>query len=481
MPLNIIIISANESLKKELVNVLRTTSLKVQQIEPVSTIVGLRNTIKKTKEKIVFFDSNITKVKKRMFNQVQEAIKSAPIIILSNNGIALKCLEYLGSGAADILLTEYLTIFNVEKSITQALKNKSNADLLKFSNDRYRVVSKTTSDMVWDWDLRTNTLFRSETGWKKILGTDASSESIDPIYLVDPDSWRDRIHPADRAQCDKVIAGLLNNTTETNFDLQYRIKRNDHTYAFILDKGYVIRNEQGEPERLIGAATDYTEKRQLEQKIAKDKRIKQNEITRAVITAQEHEREEIGKELHDNINQLLATSKLYIEFSLSNPTAKTELLINAKNYIETAVKEIRLLTKALMPPSIGEDGLTMALQELVDSLKKINLFVMHTNWKQIKETLITEPLKLTIFRIVQEQLNNIIKHAKATEVWVLIQQTKKYITIEIKDDGVGFNAKMQKQGVGLKNIYSRAHLYNGEVKLKSAKQQGCSLMVQFKL
>lgn len=481
MPSNILIITADEGKQILLKNALQKASLNVQKITIISNKTQCTDEVKKEQHKIVFFDEALDDENKIFFLDICTCKKSASIIILSSEERSISSLSYIPLGAIDIILENNITVFTVEKSIKQALKQKQTESSLQFSNERYMLVSKTTSDMVWDWDLQNNKLFRSETGWKKILGTHGIFELIDPIEIVDPDSWRDRIHVADRAVCDKTITNILENQSENTFELEYRIRKNDNTYAIILDKGYVIRNEIGEATRLVGAATDYTERRLLELKIETERSQRQNEITSAVITAQEHERAEIGKELHDNINQLLASSKLYIEFSLTSKPLNTELLINAKTFIETAIAEIRLLTKALMPPTVGKDGLTTALIELIDTLKKINVFTIHTNWQYINETKINEPLKLTIFRIIQEQLNNIIKHAKATEVWILVEQTDKQIIITVKDNGEGFDTKIQKEGVGIKNINSRTHLHNGIVKLASQINKGCTLTVQFKL
>ena len=233
--------------------------------------------------------------------------------------------------------------------------------------------------------------------------------------------------------------------------------------------------------RLIGAAKDITEKKELETKLNEERRLRQNEITNAVITAQEQEREAIGKELHDNINQILATTKLYIEYSLTNEEMRNELLETAKKYIGDAVAEIRVLSKSLVPPSLGEVGITMALDELVESVELVNEFKITTNWGDVKNQLLSEQLKLTIFRIAQEQINNTTKHAKAKHIKMSLLMVNTGLQFCIEDDGVGFDISQKVKGVGLQNIYSRAYLHNGIVKIKSGVNEGCNLSILFKL
>ena len=231
----------------------------------------------------------------------------------------------------------------------------------------------------------------------------------------------------------------------------------------------------------LAIVNNITEKIKLEEKLAEERRERQDEITSAVITAQEQEREELGRELHDNINQILATTKLYIEYALTNDHKRTELLISAKEFIESAVGEIRALSKSLVPPSLGEVGLKMALNELVKSVQPVSKFQIETNWDIKNESHLSEKLKLTIFRIIQEQLNNISKHANADKVWISVNEKKKLLVVDVKDNGEGFDLQQRSGGVGLKNILSRAHLHNGKLTINTEKGKGCTLSVSFKL
>ena len=126
----------------------------------------------------------------------------------------------------------------------------------------------------------------------------------------------------------------------------------------------MLLNNENKPYRMIGAMMDITERKKLEAELAEQKLNKQREITEATIQAQEKERSELGKELHDNINQILSTTKLYIDMALTETDIREELLQKTYRNISSAIEEIRMLSKSLVPPSLGDIGLKEAITEL---------------------------------------------------------------------------------------------------------------------
>src|SRR5690606_26424162 len=123
-----------------------------------------------------------------------------------------------------------------------------------------------------------------------------------------------------------------------------------------------------------------TDQVELEARLSRERLMKQKEVTQATIIAQEQERLHIGRELHDNINQILATVRLYIEYALGNQEMHDQLLKNAKELVMSAVNEIRNLSKSLLPPSMGEKGLAASLNDLIESIRKINKYRFHSEW-----------------------------------------------------------------------------------------------------
>ncbi len=116
---------------------------------------------------------------------------------------------------------------------------------------------------------------------------------------------------------------------------------------------------------------------------------------------------------------------------------------------------------------------------MIHDIQQVNKLQIFTHWKNLDETLLCEKMKLNVFRIIQEQLNNILKHANATIVEIELTQPNQGLRLRIKDDGVGFDTSQKREGVGLQNIVSRTNLFNGEVIIQSKPSKGCELLVTF--
>lgn len=208
---------------------------------------------------------------------------------------------------------------------------------------------------------------------------------------------------------------------------------------------------------------------------------KQKEITKAVVNAQERERTGIGEELHDNVNQLLAASQLYLNHSLTQPVDNRESIIKSMDYISSAIDELRKLSHALVGPTHDK---TMGLIDLLEKLnndislvKDIKIHFLHSTYYEEESEM---GLKLVIYRIIQEQLNNILKYAGASEIEIELKKEKDFLTVSIKDNGIGFDTSLNSKGIGLKNIKHRADLFNGIVQIISSPGNGCKMKIIFK-
>jgi two-component system, NarL family, sensor histidine kinase UhpB len=222
---------------------------------------------------------------------------------------------------------------------------------------------------------------------------------------------------------------------------------------------------------------DVTERIRLEKELALQQKLKQQQITEVVLGAQERERFELGQELHDNINQILATSKLYLDVAIEEVEPRVELLAKSRNNISMAIEEIRKLSKELITPTLNDLGLIQSIKELIRSIQMVKKMKIRLLISGLDEDHLLPEQKINVYRIVQEQLNNILKHAQASAVVIELNQEDERITLQVKDDGKGFDPRMRRKGVGISNIISRAELYNGRVEIESAPGKGCRLEV----
>ena len=285
------------------------------------------------------------------------------------------------------------------------------------------------------------------------------------------------VHPEDRNMVKENLVYAWKNLSFHK--LCFRIIDRKGKLKYLQAELIIERNSTDKPVKLTGFKQDISEKMILEKHLADERICKQQEITNAVITAQEQERSFLGEELHDNINPILATVKLYIDCALTDEDRRIGLIKDAKEFISTAMNEIRTLSKSILPPSLGEVGLVCSLNDLVENIQNVNDLHFETNWENIDEDELCEKLKLTVYRIVQEQLNNIIKHACAKNVKIKLWQKGKLLKLSVTDNGRGFDTNKKRDGVGIKNIISRADLFNGKVLINSRVGMGCELLVDF--
>jgi signal transduction histidine kinase len=229
----------------------------------------------------------------------------------------------------------------------------------------------------------------------------------------------------------------------------------------------------------MGAAQNITERKNLEDELLRNELDKQKAINQATVDSQEQERTEIGKELHDNVNQILTTTKLYLDLASSNDGLKDELIKKSSKNIITVINEIRQLSRSLMDPTIGDLGLIDSINDLIESINLTRKLHVSLDADRKLELVLSKNHQLTVFRILQEALNNAIKHAKATTVKISFKLRTSHAELTITDDGVGFEPFAVKMGAGMKNIQNRVYLINGTHTIISSPKQGCKIIINF--
>ncbi|MDQ6764016.1 MAG: PAS domain S-box protein [Bacteroidota bacterium] len=261
------------------------------------------------------------------------------------------------------------------------------------------------------------------------------------------------------------------------FELQHYTKAHDEIYVRV--QVQPMFDENGDLKQYFSLQTDITRQKELEEKVEIEKANRQKEITDAVFEAHENERLDIGRELHDNINQILGAVRLYIGMARKNNEDRDSLLANASTFVLSAIEEIRKLSKNLVAP-LKEISIAEAIEDLTKEIMLVHPIQITFIAKDFVEVGLTEKFKLNIFRIVQEQINNILKHAKATNIYIDIDACHStLLTFSIRDDGIGFDTTKKADGLGLTNIKSRTELYNGTLNITSAPEQGSMLSVSF--
>jgi PAS domain S-box-containing protein len=222
--------------------------------------------------------------------------------------------------------------------------------------------------------------------------------------------------------------------------------------------------------------------RQVEAQLAEQRLAEQKGIAEAIIKAQEDERTRIGHELHDNVNQILASGQLYLSLLKQDIDDFQEIKDKTMEILQLAIEEVRVLSKAMVLPDLKKGGLVASIDDLVHDLRFGNLFGVdfsHCAASDLEE--MEQSKKLTLFRIVQEQTKNILKYSNAKKVEISLNKRSNWVRLEIKDDGIGFDPDNTRRGLGLSNIYERTRLYDGRIRLNTAPGKGCSIIVSIPL
>ena len=234
---------------------------------------------------------------------------------------------------------------------------------------------------------------------------------------------------------------------------------------------------------LLGTGIDISERkkavesiRSMEMEILNQKVQEQKKITRAILKAQETERNYIGRELHDNVNQILAGTKLYLGMAGKNDKKVKDLVKYPLELIDTSINEIRLLTSKNVTP-VRNINLKKLIQALIDNLNKNTTIKTIFNYN-ITNEIIDDELKLNIYRIVQEQINNIVKHAAAINANISIEAVENVIRVLVTDDGKGFDINNKREGIGITNMLNRVESFNGKIDIESSPGNGCKIRIE---
>jgi len=233
---------------------------------------------------------------------------------------------------------------------------------------------------------------------------------------------------------------------------------------------------------IICSFIDITEQRDLASHFKQQEQQKQKQLMQATIDGQEKERSEISQELHDNISQHLTTTRLYLEVAKDKTDGQAlEMITQAHKSLTYISNEIRLLSQSLAPPELRDIGLVESIRDLCDLLKNLHAFKIKFDHHAFDEDKITDSMKLTLFRIIQEQINNIIRHANANTITISLQSQDNELNLSIDDDGKGYDPQTIKKGLGLINIINRVELFDGNAEIVTSPGKGCFLQVRIPL
>jgi two-component system, NarL family, sensor histidine kinase UhpB len=411
----------------------------------------------------------------------QEALKivhemgiTVPFILVTATVSEEYAVNVMKEGAWDYILKDRLQ--RLPNAIISALdkyklesERKQNEDVVRASEKKYKLLFESNPMPMWMLDreslkiLDVNEAAINHYGYPK-----EEFMQLDATQLRPEEDVLQYLAYSRRATSGLNKAGVW----------RHKKKNGDIILVEIIAHDVIFEDR---PARLI-LANDITERRKAETELARQRIMQQKLITETSVAAQEREREEIGKELHDNINQILSATKLYLEFAkIAEEELLPDLLDKSCKHLLHAIDEIRRLSHRLVAPSLEDISLVQAFSQLVTNMLNVSSLKLTLDTENYHDEVTDTNIRLMFYRIVQEQLNNILKHSGARNATIRLQTSEGHIILTVTDDGAGFDTNTTAAGIGLRNITNRAAVYNGTTRIVSEPGKGCMLEVSIPL
>jgi len=359
---------------------------------------------------------------------------------------------------------------------------------LEESNRRYIYVTKATFDAVWDWDMLTGILYWGE-GFQQIFGYELSK--------LQPDitSWTEHLHPADLDRVVKGIYAFLDGS-DTNWEDEYRYLKADGHYAYVLDKGFVVRNEHGKAQRMVGAMQDVSKRKKDEQELKSfaDELYKRNK-----------ELHEFGYIVSHNLRSpvanIMGTATL-LELDSDDPETVTQCIKDLKSSINRLDDVIRDLSKILSitDGSAAWSKETIDIKEILGNvLTDLQSTIKHAHAKITfpQTSFMLYSHKAYLYSVLFNLVGNAIKYRseKIPEISITIDQDDAETIIKITDNGIGidlerykddlfkpykrFASEVEGKGLGLFLVKSHVEALQGTIYLESKLGAGSTFIINF--
>ena len=342
---------------------------------------------------------------------------------------------------------------------------------LQSSEERHRNLVETIEELIWEIDVTGRYTYISSQS-RDLYGFEPEEVIGRGIFAFMPPEERDRVAEL----FDQIVIAQ-----NPFFSLEsVVIHKNGHP-VFLENRGYPFFS----PDRTLlgyrGISINITARKQAEKQI--------HTLTQELIEAQENERQRISRELHDRIAQDLSSSKIACDLLLNNDqVAVTEIMpkiSEISKILNTTILSVRDLAYDLRSPGLEELGLTNTIFLFSEEFSEKSGVAIDFHYAGIDSLSLRFDAEINIFRLIQEGLNNIWKHAEASHAVVRLVGASPNIILRIEDDGIGFDVKKRRdtaideKRMGLRSMEERVHLLRGEMTIRSKPEEGTIILVKF--
>jgi two-component system sensor histidine kinase UhpB len=345
------------------------------------------------------------------------------------------------------------------------------------SEERLGLVANATNDVVWDWNVLSGALWWNQNYYSLFGYRPSSSQE-------DIDSWYEHIHPEDRARLQTDIEAVVKGGGNVWVG-EYRYQRADGSWAHIYDRGFVLRDAAQTAYRMVGSMQDISPRKAVEEEL-RQSQADLRRLAANVESAREEERTRIAREIHDELGQAMTALKMDVSWlerkALSDPALLAEKTQEMIQLIDGTIRTIRRIATELRPGVLDNLGIQAAIEWQAQE------FTRHTG---IGCSLAFTPKSITLddlrstalFRILQETLTNVARHANASAVQIALLVNGTSANLEVRDNGKGFSADdpASLNSFGIIGIRERVSHLHGTVTFDSAAGHGTTVRIYLPL
>jgi len=350
----------------------------------------------------------------------------------------------------------------VAQVFTNALARKRHELELHESEERLRLAADSAEAGLWTLDYGTR-IFWVTARAREIFG-------YSPDEVISLERFEASVHPDDRDLVRGVIDQALHERDPLN--VEYRILLSDGRARWIASRGRPQFTFTGELERLMGISVDITERKRTDDEL--------RDLSRRLIRAHEDERALLARELHDDVTQRLAVLAIDVgrAESTAPDVAQAEAMRSVREGLVRLSEDVHTLAYQLHPSVLEELGLAEALRTECERIGRQSRVELRVALDPLP-AVVGKDEALCLFRVAQEALNNVTRHAGARAASVALRQMDGGLLLAVRDDGVGFDPASPGKGrsLGLASMRERVRLVNGTLDIESAPGRGTEIVV----
>lgn len=358
-------------------------------------------------------------------------------------------------GQAEMVDGKCIRLFGSIQDIDEQKKREHE---LAISKERFELATKATHEVIYEWDSRSNQIIWAD-GYYRLFGYNEK--------FTDINTWKSRVHKHDKTRILESRDQSMKNPVAEFWSEEYRYLKADGVVAILVDQGYIVRNNKGEAIKMIGALADVTEERKFQEKLLEN-----------TIQSREKEANRIARELHDGIVQEMTACGMMMENlrqSVKDNDKLDKELSNLSGLIRKVTNETRDISHHLLSADVKNENLSDMLLRLEQTLNKISTI----DFKCTADiySVLSEQVKINIYRTIQELTNNIIKHSQATSSIIEVYESVNHLIVGVEDNGVGMCSKSS-GGIGLSNVKNRIESIGGTIDFGKSELGGFSVTIK---